>query len=395
MADKKITPIPVTHCGWRNGACQCAIQMRSWHTLMCETLESVRKQPLRTYLTTVFKGLFLQHFPYCGILLVIKWPNDPPIVISHPLIKEADAFKCLEVINEHRTSLAKSGWNILQDLDAGFHNSFSRTYHLDGHLIVSPLHDGHGMLLVHGSELTHCPANRDSTGEHVAILAAYFTALMARFSEIQEFPPLLEIDEPTINTMLLSRQIVNSLLIIINSQSTLFGTYPRQVGKVSKAIATQLHLPEEEVHHIRIAALICDIGMVAIADSLVLSNRKLTEEEWEKLRAHPLISVNILGEISLFKRQLALIKHHHERWDGSGYPDGLSGNNIPLGSRIIAVADTYVHLQIERPFRHAYTAEEALNLIRDQSGKTFDPEVVSALECIVRTQDMQEVTFFL
>ncbi|MFH1189916.1 MAG: diguanylate cyclase [Candidatus Omnitrophota bacterium] len=139
-----------------------------------------------------------------------------------------------------------------------------------------------------------------------------------------------------------------------------------------------LGLSKDETENIRQGAIIHDLGKVGINDSILNKPSVLSEEEFKKVKAHPQIGLDIIRPIHFMRNIAPLIYHHHERWDGKGYPLGLKGLEIPLGARVIAVADVYQALTSDRPYRKAYSAEDALLIIRNGAGTQFDPKVVDA-----------------
>ena len=130
------------------------------------------------------------------------------------------------------------------------------------------------------------------------------------------------------------------------------------------------------------AAPMHDVGKIGIPDNVLLKPGKLDPEEWELMKAHTTIGARILdganSEPLLLAREIAL--SHHEKWDGSGYPHGLSGNDIHLGGRIVALADVFDALTSERPYKKAWTVDAAIDLIRENKGRHFDPELVDIFE---------------
>ncbi len=125
--------------------------------------------------------------------------------------------------------------------------------------------------------------------------------------------------------------------------------------------------------------LLHDVGKIGISDQVLLKPGPLTAEERELVHMHPAIGAQILRNVSLLQgRGLDVVRHHHERWDGAGYPDGLSGEQIPLSARIFAVADTLDAMTSHRPYRQALDWAEAVGEIQSQSGRQFDPDVVQA-----------------
>lgn len=132
----------------------------------------------------------------------------------------------------------------------------------------------------------------------------------------------------------------------------------------------------EDVESLKIAGILHDIGKIAVPDDILLKPGRLTEEEYEIIKQHPLTGENIIKPIMLLDRERLLIRHHHERWDGRGYPDGLTGEDIPFLSRILAVADSFDAMTNNRPYRKAMAVERAVEELRKNAGLQFDREVV-------------------
>jgi HD-GYP domain-containing protein (c-di-GMP phosphodiesterase class II) len=120
------------------------------------------------------------------------------------------------------------------------------------------------------------------------------------------------------------------------------------------------------------------MGKIGIPDSILLKPGPLSAEEWIIMRAHPQIAFDLLSQVAYLRPALDIPLCHHEKWDGTGYPRGLKGEQIPLGARIFAVVDVFDALTSDRPYRPAWRAEKALRYIREQAGKHFDPRVVAA-----------------
>ncbi len=151
-----------------------------------------------------------------------------------------------------------------------------------------------------------------------------------------------------------------------------------RVAHYVRLICEELGLPGETTETIVSAARVHDLGKIGIPDAVLLKPGKLTDEEWELIRKHPGYGEDILSPLSAYEECLSAIRHHHERWDGMGYPDGLAGEDIPLGARIIAVADTYDAMVSSRPYRKGADKPDALLEIKRQAGRQFDPKVVEA-----------------
>jgi len=122
-----------------------------------------------------------------------------------------------------------------------------------------------------------------------------------------------------------------------------------------------------------------DLGKIGISEQILLKKGPLTKAEFKKIKEHPKIGVDIIRPIQSFHNLLPLILYHHERWDGKGYPFGLKGEEIPIGARIIAIADVYEALISDRPYRKALSKKEALKIIRKDSNTSFDPKIASVL----------------
>jgi HD-GYP domain-containing protein (c-di-GMP phosphodiesterase class II) len=139
-----------------------------------------------------------------------------------------------------------------------------------------------------------------------------------------------------------------------------------------------MNIPEDELVHLRRGALLHDIGKMGIPDDILRKTSALTPTERKIVETHPEIAHRLLAPIAYLQRALEIPSFHHERWDGSGYPNGLKGSEIPLSARIFAIVDVWDAMRRERPYHRAYSKEEVLTYIQEQTGKLFDPEVVTA-----------------
>lgn len=159
------------------------------------------------------------------------------------------------------------------------------------------------------------------------------------------------------------------------------GEHINRVANLTYKLALHLGIDEREAEVIRLAAPLHDVGKIAISDSILLKPGKLTREEREIMQHHTEIGASILtnGKSHLLKIAEIIALTHHERWDGAGYPKGLSGKDIPLVGRILAVADVFDALIHERPYKEAWSEEEAIAEIQRNSGHQFDPQVVEAM----------------
>jgi len=154
------------------------------------------------------------------------------------------------------------------------------------------------------------------------------------------------------------------------------GEHTEHTVHYSTAIAKVMGLPLEDIENIRQASILHDLGKVGISDKILHKKAKLTKREFEEIKRHPQIAADIIRPVQFLHDIIPLILYHHERWDGKGYPSGLIGPEIPIGSRIISVADVYQALTSKRPYRKAFSEKEAIKMIKAGYGTQFDPEVV-------------------
>ncbi|MCI0551666.1 MAG: HD domain-containing protein, partial [Anaerolineae bacterium] len=151
-----------------------------------------------------------------------------------------------------------------------------------------------------------------------------------------------------------------------------------RVTNLSQRLAEHMGLKDKDLLHIRRGALLHDIGKMGVPDRILLKPDNLTSEEWEIMKLHPDYAYEMLSRIEYLRPSLDIPYCHHEKWDGTGYPRGLKGEEIPLHARIFAVVDVYDALTSDRPYRPAWTKPKALEYIRSLSGTHFDPRVVNA-----------------
>jgi putative two-component system response regulator len=155
-----------------------------------------------------------------------------------------------------------------------------------------------------------------------------------------------------------------------------------RVSEYSLTLARRLGLPSEELIHLERGALLHDIGMIGISDAILRKPDALDDAEWEQVHKHPALGYELLEGVEFLREALDVVLHHHERWDGSGYPSGLEGEAIPVGARIFAVAEALDALTSERWYKAAVPFPDALREVESGSGTSFDPEVVKAAVAI-------------
>ena len=171
-------------------------------------------------------------------------------------------------------------------------------------------------------------------------------------------------------------EIVKALAQAIEAKDPYTHGHSERVMEYAVQIAQKLGLPEEEIESLRYAAILHDIGKIGVRGIVLNNPNGLTDEEYDEIKKHPLVGESIIEPIELLQPIRPLIRHHHEWYNGKGYPDGLSGENIPLGARILVVADAYDAMKFDRPYRKALTEETVARELRQGSGTQFEPKIV-------------------
>ncbi|MEW6516363.1 MAG: HD domain-containing phosphohydrolase [candidate division FCPU426 bacterium] len=162
----------------------------------------------------------------------------------------------------------------------------------------------------------------------------------------------------------------------LESRDKFAGGHDQRVAEYAASVAQVIGLAVEEVENIRLAAQVQNLGHIAVPDSILHSTGKLSEQEYKKLKEHPMVGAEILNQIQALRGTVKLVLHHHERYDGAGYPAGLKGKDIPLGARILAVADAFDAMTSAQKHRSAMTRSQAIDELKKGSGTQFDPEIV-------------------
>ena len=162
------------------------------------------------------------------------------------------------------------------------------------------------------------------------------------------------------------------------------GRHVEKTVRYAEEIARALNLPDKQVDDIVKAATLHDLGKIGVSEAILRKKTKLTKKEYEEIKKHSEIGADIIRPIHFLRDLVPLIRCHHERWDGRGYPDGLKKKEIPLGARIISVADAYQALTSRRSYRKAYSKNEAVRILKKESGLKYDPEMVGILLKILR-----------
>jgi putative nucleotidyltransferase with HDIG domain len=206
----------------------------------------------------------------------------------------------------------------------------------------------------------------------IGILLFFFPLLLARRS----FELYTKMRKVYLDT-------IRALAAAIDAKDPYTKGHSERVAETSVALAQELNLSGRDIENIEYTALLHDIGKIGIADSILGKKDSLTSQEFDKIKEHTIMGANIIEPIDFLKNSYWAIYHHHEKYNGKGYPDGIKSEDIPILARIIAVADAYDAMGSDRPYRKKLNKDKILKELNDQSGKQFDPEVVKALFSIL------------
>lgn len=171
-------------------------------------------------------------------------------------------------------------------------------------------------------------------------------------------------------------ETIIALANAVDARDSYTGDHSQRMAKLSTRIGTVMNLPKDEIEALHWASILHDIGKIGVPDEILNKKGKLTKKEWVVMKEHPVIGAQIVAPVKYLDRVSPIIRAHHEKIDGTGYPYGLEGDDIPLGSRILAVVDAYVAIRDERIYSEAHTHEEAIAELRRSSGTQFDPNIV-------------------
>lgn len=267
--------------------------------------------------------------------------------------------------------------------------------------VLSPITSGNEDIIIQGF---HVPTDLGGTGEQryleikfskVPVMDKYFiigivkdkTDIMKALSNREEYISILlnMIHEMKVD----NRDSIYHIASLVELRDHTTGQHLERMESYTKILAQEYkdkyehrdhRLTETFIDDMAVSSILHDIGKVAISDTILQKPDKLTESEFDSIKEHTIIAGEALKEYKGRKDFLAMGReiatYHHEKWDGSGYPSGISGEEIPLSARIVSLCDTYDALVSKRPYKEAYTHEKAIEIIREESGKSFDPELV-------------------
>jgi len=173
--------------------------------------------------------------------------------------------------------------------------------------------------------------------------------------------------------------IIERLCGVLGMRDTVRDRELERLSRLASILVRQMRIPTEQAAVVDQAAALRDVGKRGVAESVLLKEEDFTEQDWREMKRHPEIGYRMLSEVSFFRELAEVVRCHHERYDGQGYPRGVSGEKIPIAARILAVLDAYVAMTSKRPYRKTRTHEDAMQEIMRHAGTQFDPVVVRAL----------------
>lgn len=186
------------------------------------------------------------------------------------------------------------------------------------------------------------------------------------------------------DNLFIYHELIDSIVGALEARDEYTANHSRRVSDLAEGLCLCLNLKHEERELIHIAAHVHDIGKIGIPDNILLKKGKLSEEEWEIMKSHSSIGAKILSKSQILKPLVSIVLHHHERYDGRGYPEGLKGENIPLGARILAVCDSIDAMLSRRVYREELTYEQCRCEIEKNKGMMYDPYIA---QCMIDNWD--------
>ncbi len=241
------------------------------------------------------------------------------------------------------------------------------------------------------TEAAHCHwCKKEVQQENTLIRDGYIFCCEGCY--LGEFSQLSQLQQRDESYMLLAESLVSAL----DAREHETGLHSKRVACHTMVLARQFSSDVDELKQIYWGALLHDIGKIAIPDSILFNQNKLSNVEWEMMRTHPQRGFDIVSGVTFLEQAAQIVLHHEERYDGNGYPDGLSAGNIPWGARLFAVIDTLDAITNDRPYRKAASFAVAKDEIIKFSGQQFDPEAVEALLAEEKVlKEMVEMKCFL
>ena len=255
--------------------------------------------------------------------------------------------------------------------------SFLERYGFSRSLICRLVHSGAPFAAVE-VYLTEDRPFRDDDSARVDVLCAFASSALTGL----ELAAQLE-DHYTMT--------MEALVSALEARDPYTEAHAGRIRDLSTAMAVALKLSSEERRAIKLGSILHDVGKIGVPDSILLKASSLDEHEWKLMKKHPEIGEQMLHSVDFLKLAWPIVRHHHERWDGRGYPDGLAGNDIPVGARIVAVCDSFDAMTSDRPYRKALPLEHAFAELSKNGGSQFDPAFADLLVDVVRSLGQDQV----
>jgi HD domain len=226
--------------------------------------------------------------------------------------------------------------------------------------------------------------SRDALGPELSLMAVgVILAVLFQFSHVLSFLIVVPVYLSMRSFAAVARLRQETIEAVLKMAESIdyrdTGTYEHseRLADFCRRLATALGLTPEHVREVVLASRVHDLGKIGISNDILLKQGPLTREERTIMEEHPIIGANILASYSSFRESVDIVRHHHERWDGRGYPDNLKGEEVPVGSRIISVVDAFDAMTSDRPYRRAMSASDAVERLKDGIGSQFDPRVTA------------------
>jgi HD domain/GAF domain len=247
--------------------------------------------------------------------------------------------------------------------------SFMREFGFERSLICRITHEGKPLGVVEAFRIHDRPFCREDAAQ-IDVLSAFASNAYSRIQLAAQ------LESHYTETM-------EALVSALEARDPYTQAHAGRIRDVAMGLAIALKLGPEERRAVKLGSILHDVGKIGVPDAILLKPGALTEGEWSIMRSHPAIGARMLQAIDFLRPALPIIRHHHERWDGRGYPDGLSGETIPIGARIVAVCDAYDAMTSDRPYRTELSVEAALKEIASCAGTQFDPDCAALLAEVV------------
>ena len=214
---------------------------------------------------------------------------------------------------------------------------------------------------------------------------------MLQMNVIKKINTELKESEEKLKTAYL--ESIETLRYTVEAKDTYTRGHSDRVSEYSYIIGKYLNLPEDDLKKLKLGGLFHDVGKIGVPDSILLKTEKLTDDEYSEIKNHPAIGKHILSNAKIFENIIPIVFHHHEKFDGNGYPEKLAGQNIPLHARIAAIADTFDAMTSKRSYRNALSLDIVRNELSRCSGTQFDPEILKVFLDILNNhyQEIQNI----